>query len=219
VRPVASRGGLLTPPGPRLLGAGQAAARRTTAYSRQEVSRERSICLPISAPLRFPSGPCGIARRARSHSRRSPPRCSSPSAVRCLGGPPHTRSGCSQRAAMSSARRGVVGGGAPFRGYRQARHGGRRARAERLAQQRRHRVPRVVREGTVERDVRQRSVPCLQSDKGGVSLASGDDAPSRPKRVGALASWLSRLWPGVSRLGVACLSRGIWVGLTSRLLR
>jgi hypothetical protein len=56
------------------------------------------------------------------------------------------------------------------------RHGGRRARVERLAQQQRHRVTRVVRQRTVEGDVGQRAVAALPGAKGEQSLEGGDGA-------------------------------------------
>ena len=71
---------------------------------------------------------------------------------------------------------GVVGGGDLVGGHRQARHGGRRARVEGLAQQQRQGVPRVVREGPVQGDVAQRSVAGLPGTKGELSLAAGDGA-------------------------------------------
>jgi hypothetical protein len=85
----------------------------------------------------------------------------------------------------------VIAGSGLLRAHRYPRQRRRRPGIDRLTQQLRHRVPGVVTQRPVRRDVSERPVARLPGTEGGVSLAPGDDthrraAPGRARR------WLAR---------------------------
>jgi hypothetical protein len=97
----------------------------------------------------------------------------------------------------------VVAGGDLLRSHRDPRQRRRRPGIDRLTQQLRHRVPRVITQRPVKRDVRERAVAQLPGAEGGVSLAAGNRTRLRNRTRARDARQVPRLLPRGDR----------WLGL------